>query len=682
MPSQGYYQLDDIELSSFEVHQYENAYHQGNFWGSKSRGTIYIAGASFALLAFCSFGLYQVHQHKHFIDIESITSLGSKFKILTPEQLAAAAKEAEIRRIAGLPHSYLPAANYEDPCDAVRVDCCTDTSFPVLGGLDVVRFRLTGDLIFGNPKYTVQVSGITRTYTFWFSDKSMIPLFEADREAYFPKWGGFDVNNFCTVGGSLEALAAYTVDLSEPQEVDRHIAFGRGPTENTVECDNAYNSIYGLPVNGVFNTRCVSMSNFQKPVSGLLPQMPLVAIPVKMSELYGVSPRFPLTHQSDILMKDNQDAFGLSGTVTIDELEFGEANQFKSFDPKMPSPPTNIQETPPVIAFANIFTPIGFSSAADSLLESSDEFVTKSKDTVISPMELTVGDSEHQEMSSRGIDESSEIVQGNEIIEDVIPMEKALEQNEQLTSKVEQVVTEQIALTIGNPENWHGPEKPLGEKALLKRGVVTAGELSPGLKKQISQGEDMLNETSNEPNASTVDKYEEIVFEHVQAEMVEELLGEKAVEDFNPQNWHTSQKPLGEKALLKKGSETLDELSPGLLKQISEGEDVLDADTRHQQTLENEIPSSEQVEKVSTVHTNIQIPSSVLPATVVQNQLLEEVEQLPTVPQIDVSPQKEHTSEKPLGEKALLKRGAETVDELSPGLLKQIAQAESQLNKK
>jgi len=204
-------------------------------------------------------------------------------------------------RVEALPSLYKPAVDYEDPCDAVRIDCCTDDNFPVLGGMDVVHFRLTGQIQFGTEKYKSTIETFTKKYEFWFYEKAAVDVFNADPTAYLPGWGGFDCGQFCSSGGGLYPLMSKTVELVNATLIDNKIAFSSNVVDNPTACANAFNSFYGSPFNGVFNTRCVSMAGFNSStVSGLLATMPEEAIPVKMSEIYGVLPGIPVGEKTKV----------------------------------------------------------------------------------------------------------------------------------------------------------------------------------------------------------------------------------------------------------------------------------------------------------------------------------------------------------------------------------------------
>jgi len=308
------YQADDIEVNIAN----------NEITPRKPKSVLILATAALAMgvLAFAGLGRSNVQT-------QTLTNFAKTPKVLTPEQQAAAdaaaaqaakaaeaaAKEAEVKRISALPKNYLPAADYKDPCDAIRDECCTDERYPILGGMDLVHFKLTGEVVFGNPKSAATIQGISRTYTAWFSEKSMVAVFEANPEAYLPKWGGFDAGQFCSTGGGLTVLEATTVDLSSAQELNRGLAFASIPVQNPDECDTAFNSFYGSPVNGIYNTRCVSMSHFKAAVpAGLLPTMPELAVPVPMSKLYGIQ----------------------ASTPTKNKMNTGAVNPFDSMMPQNP----------------------------------------------------------------------------------------------------------------------------------------------------------------------------------------------------------------------------------------------------------------------------------------------------------------------------------------------------------
>jgi len=206
-------------------------------------------------------------------------------KVLTPEKIIEAQEATRASR-EKLAQSYLPAADYEDPCDEARVDCCIDSSFPVLGGLDVVSFHLDGTIVFGDPKFSSEIKvDHTRSYRFWFSEPAFVSLFETNPQSYLPKWGGFNAEKFCAGEGDFLTLISKTVELSEVKGFLGHAAFGNVPAQDVNICDDKFETLFDKPSMDVFNTRCVSMSHFATDVSGLLPTMPPLSRPMKMSQL-------------------------------------------------------------------------------------------------------------------------------------------------------------------------------------------------------------------------------------------------------------------------------------------------------------------------------------------------------------------------------------------------------------
>jgi len=393
-------------------------------------------------------------------------------KVLDETMIAAASREAMIKRISQLPASYTPATNYFDPCDtyATRKECCSDPSYPVLGGMDLVNYRLTGQVIFGDPKIAAEIQGISRTYTFWFADKTSVSIFQSSPEVYLPMWGGFDATEFCTSSRTdVQTLIAKTVDLSKNFEIDRHISFAALTADESKSCGRSFSSLYGTPVNGIFNTRCVSMSNFQNPTVGLALNMPLGALPVKMSELYGVLPGLPVG-----LRTKGDDPLADTNPQPLDRVVDGSfsAAQATEFQPDIYFPTPEAER----LAFQNSFFPQPQPTRLENVL----------------PFAIV-------QSPTFDVDPSQSFEDKNRPAISLETLQAA--QNEQDTS----------ALSI--QQSFPNSEKPVGEKAMLKRGLVDPSQFSNG----------MIDEPLSENGMSI----------------------EQTVPD--------SVKPLGEKALLKRG---------------------------------------------------------------------------------------------------------------------------------
>jgi len=217
-------------------------------------------------------------------------------KVLTPEQ-AFEAQEGAIQatresreklatRLAWIAQYYMPAADYQDPCDTAREDCCTDSNFPVLGGLDVVSFYFEGGIVFGDPQFSARIKvANARTYTFWFSDPLFVSLFEKSPESYLPKWGGFNAEKFCSGEENFTSFISNTVELSEVWGFFGHTAFGDVLQQDIESCDDRFETFFAKPNMDVYNTRCISMNQFETLVPGLLTTMPSLSKPIKMSQL-------------------------------------------------------------------------------------------------------------------------------------------------------------------------------------------------------------------------------------------------------------------------------------------------------------------------------------------------------------------------------------------------------------
>jgi len=392
-------------------------------------------------------------------------------KVLDESMIAAASREAMLKRISQLPVSYLPAANYFDPCDtyATRKECCTDPSYPVLGGLDVVNYRLTGQIIFGDPKIEAEIQGISRTYKFWFADKTSVSIFEASPEVYLPLWGGFDATEFCTSGESdVQTLIASTVDLSKSFEIDRHISFAALTADESKSCGRSFNNLYGIPVNGIFNTRCVSMSNFQNPTVGLVLDMPSSAVPVKMSELYGVPPGVPIgarTKEVELLSADNTNPDTVDqlidaaySAVQTRESQTNEMHQQVEFPSELaPSEAEDVQNVDALYAF---------------LQPQPSKQDRPYPDTNPSSSLNVNAASENKNKPAKTFEEI------NRPAPLTAAMPQAAPPNELGVN----------ALTI--EQSFPNSEKPLGEKAMLKRGLVDPSQVRESTINQLYQAGD------------------------------------------------------------------------------------------------------------------------------------------------------------------------------------------------
>jgi hypothetical protein len=250
---------------------------------------------------------------------------------------------------------FLPSHDYSDPCDldSIRKDCCSDPAYPVLGGLDVVHNRLTGEVVFGDSKNYATTVGVTKTYTYWFSKPEYVQLFEQYPELYMPKYGGFNADDFCE-NGDLQTLVSTSVDLSAAVMIDRHVGFG-SPSIDVKTCDSLLMRYYGKPINSIYNTRCVSMEGLSVQTVGMYTSAPSAP---KMSQLYGLPPRGALVSSSEINdpLQDLQTT--PSTTPSVADTLFQAVNPFEPVaDPQDPlhvsTLPQNLNFFPPPVLANN-----------------------------------------------------------------------------------------------------------------------------------------------------------------------------------------------------------------------------------------------------------------------------------------------------------------------------------------
>jgi len=416
-----------------------------------------------------------------FFDTEHPALMELRQKVLDENMMAAASKEAMVKRISQLPASYVPALNYFDPCDtyATRKECCSDTSYPVLGGMDLVNYRLTGQVIFGDPKIEAEIQGISRTYKFWFADKTSVSIFESSPEVYLPLWGGFDATEFCTSDvPDVQTLIAATVDISKNFEIDRHISFADLSADQSKSCARSFNNLYGIPMNGIFNTRCVSMSNFRTPTVGLALDMPSGSVPVRMSELYGVPPGIPV------------------GARTIgDELPVSIGTKPEPLNQQDYSSKFQTNE------FNEIELPcVGLAGEVPCLIPDKDPDHHHSHDISRPPANVDIVSPSREEYVSPGYSSSgpSPTIDLNSNPQNAArgPATDALEMAAQKPLYAQENIINRSAPVkepVANPVmealvgEFPNSEKPLGEKAMLKRGLVDPSQVRDSTRNQLDQ---------------------------------------------------------------------------------------------------------------------------------------------------------------------------------------------------
>jgi len=192
--------------------------------------------------------------------------------------------------------------------------------------------------------------------------------------------------------------------------------------------------------------------------------------------------------------------------------------------------------------------------------------------------------------------------------------------------------------------------KQIGEKALLKRGLELPSQMSPGLLNQLG----MPDQESNSPAAGHVADLPpahsliQPIAPPVAA--VPPVVSSSYAHSPNPASLETGDphKEIGEKARLKKGLESPSEMSPGLLAQVVNSPPSNSVVPPHQ-------PASQYSNQPQEFQYSQPYESQKKPLDF----------QKPVDTGLD-------DAHKPIGEKALLKKGLESPSEMSPGLLVQL----------
>jgi len=163
-----------------------------------------------------------------------------------------------------------------------RLACCTDDSFPVLSGVDVVSyFQIPrGSLaILGNPLINSTLETKNGNFTFYFSSEENQDLFEENPWAYTPEFGGFDGNALGEENGYFDGASRDTlgpiVDVNQWVIVGNHLylfenaialhhfnldeqtRIGLGLSRWVQWFDTRWASAFSDLSDTVFNTQCV-----------------------------------------------------------------------------------------------------------------------------------------------------------------------------------------------------------------------------------------------------------------------------------------------------------------------------------------------------------------------------------------------------------------------------------------
>jgi len=113
-----------------------------------------------------------------------------------------------------------------------QLNCCSDPSFPVLGGMDVVAMFLEGQPpIWGDTKYQYEYPTAAHgTYKFYFKSKTNMDIFTENPEKYAPIIGGFaaDIFSADVLGASSDEAVDISSDILSLAYADSRLIFTSG----------------------------------------------------------------------------------------------------------------------------------------------------------------------------------------------------------------------------------------------------------------------------------------------------------------------------------------------------------------------------------------------------------------------------------------------------------------------
>jgi len=163
-----------------------------------------------------------------------------------------------------------------------KTQCCTDTNYPVLGGLDVValgQLHKGNPPVLGNLDFPAAVITKAGKYVFLFSSKENQQKFIQDPWRYAPKWGGFDASeialNNALKGDVGKALLGMNTNVGEwlSAKEGRVLMFGSatGKSNYLVDAsrleprgDDKWIGWWGDLKEGPFNTQCLTGLTFSE----------------------------------------------------------------------------------------------------------------------------------------------------------------------------------------------------------------------------------------------------------------------------------------------------------------------------------------------------------------------------------------------------------------------------------
>jgi len=151
--------------------------------------------------------------------------------------------------------------NNVKPCEEYSLQCCSDPSAPVLGGVDVVAYFqiVPGSYaVMGSPEFFSTLRTSDAEYTFFFSSLENKEYFDDDPWQYIPEYGGFDAGALtaagegAAVGGGAPALVGADANqwavlrgrLYLFRDNTAEQIFRGHATERVAEGDSAWGQLY------------------------------------------------------------------------------------------------------------------------------------------------------------------------------------------------------------------------------------------------------------------------------------------------------------------------------------------------------------------------------------------------------------------------------------------------------
>jgi YHS domain-containing protein len=153
------------------------------------------------------------------------------------------------------------------------LQCCSDTSLPVLGGYDLIEVWYVRQPQVGSPEFAHKLSTSFGDFTFHFISEANRDMFAQDPWFFAPKYGGFDADVFCAhsrqTRHGIPTMVTSAPYLSPKSDLsywsfpgnNMYVFSSLGQAESfdaseTPSCDREWASLFHSVYDGVFNTGC------------------------------------------------------------------------------------------------------------------------------------------------------------------------------------------------------------------------------------------------------------------------------------------------------------------------------------------------------------------------------------------------------------------------------------------